>query len=262
MSDRRTGPPTREQVFGVTAVTMLLFIGAGAGIGNRPEAVVLLLLEMMVAVPAMMFAAVTSRSFGRLFRFRKPGFPGLAAAAVIGAGMKPVFDEGTILIASLFPMPPDIADALARALIWDNPAEAVVLFLAAVPAAALAEEMLFRGFIQTSLERSGYRDRAVYISALLFALLHLNPWWFIQIVLMGVALGFIAMFTDSIWPAAAAHGVFNLAGLLVSNAGTMSAIWYTETGHVSPLLIIAGAGVAGAAFVWLRRMQPRRELNA
>jgi membrane protease YdiL (CAAX protease family) len=70
-----------------------------------------------------------------------------------------------------------------------------------VLAAPLIEELMFRGFFQRILEyRQGDITKSVLLSAMVFALIHFNPWWIVQIYLMGLFMGYMAWRTDSIWP--------------------------------------------------------------
>lgn len=258
MSETEPGLPAPVHIFLVTAVTLLLFVGAGLVFGRHAGPVTLIALELLVAAPALLYVGVTGGRFRPVFRLKNPGLSAMTAAVVIGAGLKPVFDECTQLLSSVWPMPSDSTNAFSRVTTWNSPAEAVLLFLAMVPAAAFAEELLFRGFIQTGLERAGSTRSAVFTAALFFTLMHANPWWFPQILLMGAALGSIVVLSDSVWPAVAAHGVFNLAGLLLSNAGGLAAFWYTKTGHVSPLLIISGSAAVIPAFIMLHRIRRKK----
>lgn len=80
--------------------------------------------------------------------------------------------------------------------------------------APLTEEPLFRGLILGGfLLRYGSR-KAIFLSASLFALVHLNPWQFPTGLLMGAFLGWLTLRTGSLWPAVFTHFINNLTAAL------------------------------------------------
>jgi uncharacterized protein len=82
----------------------------------------------------------------------------------------------------------------------------VVLLVVVAP---LTEELLFRGLILTAfLPRYGM-NRAVVYSAILFAVMHLNPYQASVGIAMGMLLGWLFVRTRSLWPCIIAHGLFN-----------------------------------------------------
>lgn len=101
---------------------------------------------------------------------------------------------------------------------------AVVVF-AAVVAAPLFEEFLFRGCLQTALStafRRGWPARpalarwtAIILVSLVFALVH--SWWMQPIIFaLSLAIGWVYERTGNLWTAIAAHAAFNGASTLIS----------------------------------------------
>jgi len=79
----------------------------------------------------------------------------------------------------------------------------VVFVVALVP--AVAEEFLFRGMVQRSLERGLGARRGIILTALIFALYHLNPFSLVPLMSLGLYLGFLAYRAGSLWVSVAAH---------------------------------------------------------
>lgn len=80
--------------------------------------------------------------------------------------------------------------------------------------APIVEELIFRGLILHGLRRNYNGFTAVFISALLFALFHLNPWQFPATFLLGLLLGWIVIRTKSIILSILGHSINNLLVLL------------------------------------------------
>lgn len=71
----------------------------------------------------------------------------------------------------------------------------------------MLEEIIFRGFILRSMQRYGNLT-AIIVSSILFSMFHLNLVQFINPVLVGMLLAFIAIKSESIFPSMIAH-IFN-----------------------------------------------------
>ena len=83
-------------------------------------------------------------------------------------------------------------------------------FLAAVVAAPLIEEAIFRGLILGGLLRRYSAPTAIRVSAVLFALMHLNPYRFVTAFPFGLLAGWIYVRTRSLWPCVILHALSNL----------------------------------------------------
>jgi len=93
---------------------------------------------------------------------------------------------------------------------------AVVLALRMVVCAPLFEEFFTRGIILNALKPYG-EGFAIMISGFMFGLMHGNLQQFAYAFVIGIALGYIAVQTDSILPTTILHALFNsiLAGMLL-----------------------------------------------
>jgi membrane protease YdiL (CAAX protease family) len=80
--------------------------------------------------------------------------------------------------------------------------------IAVIP--AVAEELLFRGLVQRSLQKAMSPLRAVIVTGIVFGGYHLNPGSFVPLSLIGMYLGFLALKADTIWVAMTTHFVNNL----------------------------------------------------
>lgn len=86
---------------------------------------------------------------------------------------------------------------------------------------ALVEEMIFRGYILGTFRPHG-DGLAVVLSAALFALFHGNVLQIPFAFILGLAMGYLTVQTDSIWPAVMLHFTNNLMSVLLSFFGKYS----------------------------------------
>jgi uncharacterized protein len=86
-----------------------------------------------------------------------------------------------------------------------------------VVVAPLTEELLFRGIILRGFQFHYGKWKAIFLSAVLFSLFHLNPYQFFSAFIGGLILGWLFLETGSLMPCIIAHAFFNSIGFIASN---------------------------------------------
>lgn len=89
---------------------------------------------------------------------------------------------------------------------------AIVLVIAVTP--AICEEILFRGFVLSNLEKVTKRIVAIVLSGLVFALFHFHPFNLIPLAILGIYLSFIVYHSGSIYTAIVCHFINNFISAL------------------------------------------------
>jgi hypothetical protein len=102
--------------------------------------------------------------------------------------------------------------------------------------AGISEEFAFRGFILKGLESAVSPPAAIALTALVFALFHFEPLQILQVFPAGLFLGYLAVKSNSIFPAIAAHAFNNLYALFEVN------FWQTEQPGITPKEILLSTG--------------------
>ncbi len=174
-----------------------------------------------------------------LFRFNPVSREVIFLSVTTGISLSIVGDELDRLLSRIIPIPDWILEQM-RPLVVEGWTDWALVIGGAVFVAAIAEEGLFRGFFQVTLEKKGDATRAVMLSSLTWTIIHMNPYWAIQIFLMGIIMGFLAWRTDSIIPSIIVHGTNNFLALIFINYKIdEKAGWYLWGEHVSPIVVIA-----------------------
>jgi len=88
----------------------------------------------------------------------------------------------------------------------------VLFVMALIP--AVAEESLFRGVLQPILGRHINKHGAIWITAVIFGLLHNQYLAFLSITILGALLGYLRYWSDSLWLPTILH-FFNNASIVV-----------------------------------------------
>jgi CAAX protease family protein len=171
-----------------------------------------------------------------IFRFNLIPWKPLSWSILIGLSLSILSDELDRLIQIFLPIPEWFIDQL-KFMRAETTGDWILLVLGVVLLAAFSEELLFRGFLQVSLERKGDATRAVLLTSLTWTLVHVNPYWAIQIFIIGIVIGFLAWRTNSIVSTIIVHGMNNLLSLIFYNFGD-HLNWYLMGDHVSLYILI------------------------
>jgi membrane protease YdiL (CAAX protease family) len=250
--------PSGQFVFLVLLGTFLAYIGLSLAFGGSANRPAVLLLEALLIVPALVAVLTGRYPFRRVFRTGRTPLKVLMLCVFLGIGLGIVSDELDRMAQSAYPMPEEILDSLKKFMVFHSTGEMIFLIFTVVVFAAVVEEMLFRGFLQTALERNGRPAKAIVVSAAVFAILHFNPWWMMQIFGLGVALGVMAWRSRSIWPGVVIHMTNNAVSLIFINTDESKLRGYEFRGQVAPLWMATGLVLTVAGFRLFYRMTESR----
>ncbi len=114
----------------------------------------------------------------------------------------------------LIPMPEMIVKIFRDLVSKETPYAYAFYNLAVQP--PFTEEVLFRGVILIGLLAHQTRKRAIFWSAFLFALFHLNPWQIPAALVLGIVFAWWVIQTGSLLPAIAGHALNNFLFLMVA----------------------------------------------
>jgi uncharacterized protein len=92
----------------------------------------------------------------------------------------------------------------------------ISLFLCVSILPAIAEEWLFRGYIQSRLLKRWHPAWAILLSSLLFAGFHMDPVHVVAVIPLGLWLGLITYYSGSLIPAMIAHAYNNALSIIAT----------------------------------------------
>ena len=92
--------------------------------------------------------------------------------------------------------------------------EPISAFLTICITAAITEEIVFRGIIIRGFKSHYNTKKVIIVSAIIFALVHLNPFQFLTAFLLGAVFAFIYIRTGSLWLCMAGHFLNNFIAWL------------------------------------------------
>lgn len=167
----------------------------------------------LLALPVYLIVSVCrGESFFRASGFKKTGIRSLGLSALMGAG-------ASIFLAMAFSFIPvdrwfpDYGEMMDSLLGSGN---IFGIILGTGVMAPFIEEIIFRGLIQKELEKNLPVTAAVIIQGILFGLYHGNPLQIIYTAPLGILLGFVYVWTRSIWAPMVVHAFLNNTSTFLS----------------------------------------------
>jgi membrane protease YdiL (CAAX protease family) len=177
-------------IIGIVAVLLgaedtSLFIGMVTGLVN------------LIALAIVIFIGFkkTKRTWNEVFKFNKVSPLLWVAVIVFMAGLVIVTSELDNLVNYVLPMPEIFTNAFDAVMIKQAFVFAVI-GVGIIP--GVMEELFFRGLILDGFHRNYSERKAIIVSALLFGLIHLNPWQFYGGAIIGLISAWICIKTNSI----------------------------------------------------------------
>ena len=206
-----------------------------------------------MVVPLLLFLISRKEPILSRLRIKSISYPVVVSVVLISLGLIPLVDEMDRILAYAFGHEQVLAE-LSDILIIDSTLIGLLLAITVVILAPLGEEILFRGFLQKLLEES-WQDitRAVLITSLFFAFIHMNPVWVIQIYFLGVVLGYLAWRTGSILTSLILHSLNNGTALILTNYSDTIEQYYLWNNHVSPIFLCLAIISLWAGFIRLNK---------
>lgn len=171
------------------------------------------------------------------------------SSVILVTGLLIVNSEFSNFLIYFFPMPDFIANLFNEMLVEYNIFVSLLL-VAVLP--AITEELIFRGALLNGLSRNYSKKKGIVISAILFAIVHLNPWQFVPAFVLGIFLAWICLETQSIYLCMFIHFINNaisviisrvnvpINGLKVNGTGVVEfqPVWFDIMG-----IVLTGAGI-------------------
>lgn len=207
--------------FVIIALLQFLFLTSMQGAGdqlNSPRKMVtvqVIYLIATVGAPPLFMALLLTTNLRQTLKLNLPGWRMLGAGIILSLSLQPLALELMGRLDRFFPPLPPGAEQLMKAMATSS----VPLWLSLTAfalAPAICEELAFRGFILSGLQRSRRPWLPIVISALLFGVIHMIPKQQFNAALLGIVLGLLAVRSGSLLPGVVFHFIFNGTQVLAS----------------------------------------------
>ncbi len=245
MRDRGPTPSAAEGLFCGVMILAVSFIFRSAATVPPDFAgfarVTLALQLAAILTPALLMAVVLTSSPRQTLLLRLPRWKMIPAAAVLAVAMHPFIMALNALVMHLYPMAPEMMQAVDKLQTQFASADLGLLVLCVAVAPALCEELAFRGFILSGCRNLGSDWRAIVVSALFFGATHAFLQQSINACLLGIVLGYLAVRSGSLLPGVVFHFLHNAMTVLSAKVTPELIVRYPDLGF---LVQPSGEGLA------------------
>jgi sodium transport system permease protein len=260
LRDKEPTPTTAQAFFCFGLILGLRWFALGLGQHLSATVYTSINLLAFVAAPALFMTVILNTRPLESLALRWPRWRDLGLAAVLAVLLLPPLAGAAV---TLFAEIPDLIKLLEdrqpllqslRALIEDREIptrELLAFFLAFALLPAVCEELTFRGFLLTGLQKRFRPRTAILLASFLFALFHMNVFQFLPAFFLGVVLGLLTVRSKSLLPAMFFHLLYN--SVLLLSVPIKHALDQAQLLNYGPYLIGLSLASAACLLWWLYR---------
>jgi uncharacterized protein len=179
---------------------------------------------------------------------------------IAGSGI--LLSEAANFMVRILPMS-DLWQEAFGALLGDN-SDPWKGILAVVVAAPIVEEIIFRGLILRGFLKHYSVRKSILLSALLFGLVHMNPWQFVIAFAAGLILGWWYVKTESIITTIFGHALNNGMSFIIGAIGLSIPGYnapYDIALHQPVWFDLLGVALLAGGTVWLIKLFNTRQIS-
>ena len=247
---------TSQEAFLLVAACMFigLFIGlvlqgltTGLEHPQTWENVAVLVAELLLLGPAILVLKLRKIPILDVLPLKRSSFITYFMTGVLVMGVLGLISVFEVLIIPYFPVP-DFLKQLEVDLAQSSFLDTAILMLAAIIAAPLAEEILFRGLLQQSLfYKYGSLIPAIIIPTMVFSLFHVAYLLYIpaltELIVLALILAGLMVKTGNILVSMLAHALFNLSSFF--------AVFTMDLESVTTLSDLGWVWILGSSFLFI-----------
>ena len=205
---------------------------------------------LLILLPLLLWGRAFRWDMRLTLRLKRVPWPVYIYTVVASFSFIPLAQEMEMAVERVIPVPAFIEEIFELLILAPTTLDFLLVIIAVSIIPGLVEEFLFRGVVLWALLRRVSPPKAVICCALLFAVMHLNPWQFVGGLVLGTIYGAVVIWTGSIWPVILAHALNNAAFIALANFGDLDAL----PPPLPQRLLISAIGLAVFAYS-LRRVR-------
>ena len=218
------------------------------------------ILNLLAISPAIFWGyKKTQTPFTKVFPFQPAPGRVFIPTALILIGLSILLSELDNLLHIILKMPVDPNDALQQLV---NSGSIWSAVFALVIVAPFTEEFLFRGLLLTGFLNNYSVKKAIWITALLFGIFHLNIFQIPGAIIIGLYFAWLTVKTKSLWPSLLGHALANSLPIIIGQILKIQILGYTVQNNdriaMQPLwfdgiglaLVVFGIVLARPAGLW------------
>lgn len=189
--------------------------------------------------------------------YRRPAAVDLVLAGIGAISVVPIAELLDAWTYVLLPVLRELRGGQESLLTIHSPLALVLVVGTIAVTPAICEEALFRGWLQTTLQRRLSIPLAIVVQGLLFALFHTNPLSVVALAFVGFYLGFLFQRSGTLFASMTAHCLYN--GTIIALVNLRPRALLTASGGFTLPLTAAAIGIFALSVVLIELRSRRRE---
>jgi hypothetical protein len=252
--------PRVSQAIWLLILLVLLLVGVGAiidilGLFEEESIIVAAVNTISFGIVLVLGARRVRASPKKVFPMRRFPIRLLIPMGLVIIGISIVGSELDNAFRAILPPPDRLNDIFLRLAGAGQDPGLWASILALVIVAPLTEELLFRGLLLHGFLSRYTSHKAIFVSAILFGLFHLNPWQFVHTTAIGIIFAWWFLKTRSLIPCILGHALNNGQVFILRDIFGLDISGYTTGvgGEVQfqPLWLDAVGAVLLVCGIWL-----------
>lgn len=239
----------------VFIITMVAMVYVAAPMQHYLGMTGLALTELMLGFIAIFAIAILRADFKKVFPFKAPHPSMFFASLIFYAGIYILNLALGSVISELFPASNEFSESIT-AFVAGTPPALTVIIMAVMP--AIFEELLHRGVILAGFKHLRHTWVIVLCCGVTFGIFHLDLYRFLPTALLGCALAYICLKTDSLIINMIMHFLNNLISVIaIFSLGGVDTSEIEQTAQVSiwPAVILFAIIGAVLVMIGIRKMR-------
>ena len=167
----------------------------------------------LLAMPGIAYAQLTGLSLKKTFPLRQPSFKEFLLVLVMTAVVIVPIALLVELQNKFWPLPASVQSFYAELMKHESLLDVVLKFFVLAFIPAVCEELFFRGLLQGMMVSSFGVTKGLLLTALFFAIAHVNPWYFLYYFFLGAYLGWVRHWRNNLVLCILAHLANNIYSL-------------------------------------------------
>ena len=155
-----------------------------------------------------------TEGFGFKVNTRRALALGLGVGLVVLPTVLALQGLSILVIEKLTPLHPQEQEAVEILRATEDWSSRIILGIATVILAPIAEEVIFRGILYPTIKRAGYPLAALWGTSILFGLIHLNIATFVPLTFLAIVLVCLYEYTGNLLACITVHSFFNAANFV------------------------------------------------
>ncbi|EEF44454.1 prenyl-dependent CAAX protease, putative [Ricinus communis] len=205
---------------GIGGLSIVAYLLQQSLLDPQTEVLSLLVIQILELIGVLVLLRFTGKPENKLSSFFKsyelPKERNWVLASLLGFGSLTLLVFLTSFLADVFIEAKDVSNPILKEILLSSNVSKTACVLVYCFVTPLMEEIVYRGFLLTSLTSTMNWQKAVFLSSMVFSAAHFSGENFLQLFVIGIVLGCCYCWTGNLSSSIAVHSLYNAMTLIIT----------------------------------------------